>query len=200
MEYCDGHKCGYIKPDGNIEVSFASLQDGHEHVQSEYHPDNGDGDIDGPFQFGVFLAGRHTQWDRDGCCHDDQLPAPEVNLAEEVTRHACFQKTLQGVIIAKEDAVAYEGKDDGIGVQWPEPAEAESDRFLACRNAAQVPFREYHEQGYPDAYEHAYDAPDNGGIGKISDDLVVVRELFNVHVKGFGCWGLNWIFRCRTTS
>ena len=123
-----------------------------------------------------------------------------MNFTEDVTCHAGFEQPLERVIIAQEDAVAYEGEDDGIGVQGPEPSKAESDRFLACRNAAQVPFRENHKQGYPEAYEHTYDAPDNGSIGKISDDPVVVRELFNVHVKGFGCWGLNWIFRCRTAS
>jgi hypothetical protein len=63
-------------------------------------------------------------------------------------------------------------------MQGPEPAKGEADRFLANGDATKIELRINHEQGYPNADEHTNDAPNHSGVGKISDDPVVVREFF----------------------
>ena len=123
MKHSNRYKGCDVEPDGHIQMTFSSFDDGHEHVETKYHPDQGDGQVDGPFKFSIFLTGRHAEWNGDGCCNNDQLPAPEVNLSEQVTGHACFEQALNGIIITHENTVADECKNDGIGVQGPEPAE-----------------------------------------------------------------------------
>ena len=187
MKYGNGYKGCDVKPDGNIEMTFSSFDDGHEHVQAKYHPDQGDGNINGPFKFCIFLTGRHAQWNGDGCSNNDQLPSPEMDFSQQVTGHACLEQPLNRIIVAHENTISNKGENDGIGVQGPEPAEGEANRFFSHRDTADIEFREHHEQCYPYTNEHTDDAPDDSGKGEISDDPVVVRELFNVHIRGFGC-------------
>ena len=71
-------------------------------------------------------------------------------------------------------------------MQGSKPAKGESDCFFSYGNSSDIPFREYHEKGYPETNEHSNDGPNDGSVSKISNDFVVVRELFYVHVKGFG--------------
>jgi hypothetical protein len=63
---------------------------------------------------GSVMAGRH----------DDQLPAPEVELRQQVRRHARLQQALRGVVDAREHHVADEREDHRVGVQRAQAAEA----------------------------------------------------------------------------
>jgi hypothetical protein len=49
---------------------------------------------------------------------------------------------------------------------------------IRAESATQVELWKHHQEGYPDSNEHSNYAPDNGGVSKISDDFVIVRELF----------------------
>ncbi len=62
MKYSDGNKSGNIKPYSNVEVSFPSFKDGGKHVDAEYYPNQGDGNVYGPFKFCIFFSGSHAKW------------------------------------------------------------------------------------------------------------------------------------------
>ena len=56
---------------------------------------------------------------------DDQLPAPEVDIGQQIGRHPDLAEALGGVVDAGEHHVADEGKDDRVGVEGAEPAKSE---------------------------------------------------------------------------
>jgi len=56
VENRNGYPGPDIEPDGYIKVLFTALENGHEHIQAEYDPDQGNGYIYGPFQFGIFFT------------------------------------------------------------------------------------------------------------------------------------------------
>ena len=91
-------------------------REGPKKVNRKNHPDESDRDINGPDQLGIFFTARQPERERDGRCNDDQLPAPEVQIGEKITRQPCFDQALSGVIDAREHHVANEGKNNGIGV------------------------------------------------------------------------------------
>jgi hypothetical protein len=64
------------------------LREGPEEVDREHHPDDRDRDVDRPLELGVLLALRDAERQRDRRGDDDRLPAPEVELGQEVRRHA----------------------------------------------------------------------------------------------------------------
>ena len=118
----DGDERGEVEPDRHVHVPLAPLVDGAEHVQAEHHPDQRDGDVDRPLEFGVLLAGGEAERQRQRRRDDDQLPAPEVDRAERVAEHARLAQPLQRVVHADEDGVAGKGEDHRVGVQRPQPA------------------------------------------------------------------------------
>jgi len=113
MQHCNRYERSDVKPDGHIHVLLAALDDGAEQIDRERHPDNGDGDVNGPFQFGVFLRGGQAERQRDGSGDDDAVPAPEVEPAQGVAEHARLAQPLQRVVDPHEHAVADEGENHG---------------------------------------------------------------------------------------
>ena len=95
MQHRNGYEGGNIKPDGHINMLHPALDDGTDHVGSENKPDHGNKNIDRPFQFGIFLAGGCAACKGNSCQYDDQLPSPEVDLAEQVVEHPGFAKPLE---------------------------------------------------------------------------------------------------------
>ena len=73
------------EPIRNVNVAHLACADGAKEHHGERNPDHGDQDIDRPFEFGVFLALRVTQRQRDGRRQNDQLPTPEGEGGEFVT-------------------------------------------------------------------------------------------------------------------
>ena len=79
IEQGDCHNRRDIEPERDVKAWLIAFGKGPEEVDTEDHPDNGDGDIDGPDQLGVFLATGETGRQCDGCRNNDQLPTPEVD-------------------------------------------------------------------------------------------------------------------------
>jgi hypothetical protein len=73
-----------VEPDGDVEGRLVAPGQRPEEVGGEDDPDDGDGDVDGPDELGVFLAAGEAQRQGDGRRDDDELPAPEVEGGEEV--------------------------------------------------------------------------------------------------------------------
>ena len=57
MEHSHRHECGNVEQNSYIEVADSALEDRADEVHSKYDPDNGNGDINWPFELGIFLAG-----------------------------------------------------------------------------------------------------------------------------------------------
>ena len=124
MQYSNSNKSGNVEPNSHIKVSLSSFENGSEHVPSEHYPDQGNGDINWPFQFGVFLWSGDTQRKCQCSRNNDQLPTPEVDLTQKVAKHSSLQQPLQGVIHPCEDPVSNKGEDHRIGMQRPYPSES----------------------------------------------------------------------------
>ena len=185
VQHGDGDRGGDVEPDGHVHVLFAALEDRAEQVDRERHPNDGDGDVDGPLQFGVFLAGGQAERQGDRRRNDDRLPPPEIEPAQGVAEHARLAEPLQRIINAAEHAVADEGEDHGVGVQRADAAEGGEGRV-------QVQLRPEQLAGGQQAGGGADQAPDRGGDGEGPDDVVVVGECFEwpgaLHDSGLLDW------------
>src|SRR5665811_2224893 len=87
-----------IEPYRDIEVLLVALRESPEEVDREYHPDQGNCDVDRPFELGIFLCLTEAERQRDDGRYDDGLPAPEVDLGERVGGEARLQDTLRRVV------------------------------------------------------------------------------------------------------
>src|SRR5690606_15484292 len=106
-----------------------------------------------------FLAGSVTHQQGEGPARNNGLPAPEVDFAQHVTEHAGFTQALQGIIYAHENAVAYKRKNNGVGVNRSQAAKSSG-------RVAQVQVGINKGSGRPQTCQHAYKAPEHGGVGK----------------------------------
>ena len=122
MEDSNGDEGGDVKPDRHVHVALPPLEDGPNHVDAKDHPDDGDGNVDGPLQLCIFLAGGITQRQTDGSGQYDALPAPEVYLAEQVTVHARLEQALHRVVNPCKARIAHKGKNHCIGMQRADAA------------------------------------------------------------------------------
>ena len=196
VEHRDRDDGGDVEPEGHIEAWFISLLEGPEEIDREDDPDEGDGDVDGPDQFGVFLSAGESGREGDGGGHDDELPSPEVNGGEQVRGQSGFAEALGGIVDACEHHVADEGEDGGIGVKRAEAAEGEEFESIRLdgsegdgleESAVHLPPAEL--SGGDEAHEEADDAPDDGGEGEPPDGPVIELD------GGFDCvcvHGWDW--------
>ena len=170
---------GDVEPNRHVQVPFPASGQGAKEVHGEDHPDQHDRQVDGPLQLGVFLGLGDAQGQRDSRRHDDQLPSPKVDRAEQVAEHARLYQTLGGVIDRRKDAVAGKGEDHRVGVQGAQPAKGEPGK-------AQVHGGQGELQGADQPHQHSNQAPYHGGQGKFAHDAIVVMEGFH---PGGGCAG-----------
>src|SRR5690606_38585583 len=172
-----------VEPQGDVEAGFVAFRQGPEEVDGEDHPDDGHGDVDRPDQLGVLLAAGVAGGQGDGGGEDDELPAPHVDLRQQVRGGAAFAQPLGGVVDAGEGHVADEGEDDRVGVERAEAAEGEVGNALALEEADGDRFEEFAvhlppgELGGADhAAEHADDGPGDGGDHELPHRAVVVGD------------------------
>ena len=100
--------------------------------------------------------------------HDQELPAPEVDLRQDVAEEARLQQPLHRVVGAREDDVPAEREDDRVRVQRPEPAEREERREVQPRH-------EEHGRDQ-DPHEHADHGPDHGGQEEEPRGSIVIAD------------------------
>lgn len=131
VEDGDCDDAGDVEPERDVHVAFAAFDERHEEVGAEEaQPDDGDHEVDGPFEFCVFLALGDAQRKRQCGAHDDQLPAPEVEPAQLVAPHASLAQALGAVVDGCEYSVAREGEDHGVGVERADATEVEPTGFV----------------------------------------------------------------------
>jgi hypothetical protein len=70
-------------------------EDCPEHIPTENHPNEGNRNIDWPFKFSILLSGGKAQRERNGSSKNNQLPTPEVDVAEHIAVHSGFTQALQ---------------------------------------------------------------------------------------------------------
>jgi hypothetical protein len=114
-----------VEPERDVQLLLAPLGQRPEEVHREQHPHHRDGEVDRPLELGVFLRLRIAERQGDRRGHDDHLPAPEVDAAQQVRRHARLEQALAAVVDAGEDHVADEREDHGVGVQRAQATEAQ---------------------------------------------------------------------------
>ena len=175
VQHRDGDDGGDVKPDRDIHVFLAPFDDGAKKIHRERHPYNRDGNINRPFEFRVFFARRVAERQRHGRGDDDGLPAPEIEPAQKIIKHARLAQPLQRVVDAHEHAVADERKNHGVRVQRADAPEADELKIQVGVGVKQL-------HGGQQAHEHPDDAPHHGGDGKRADDTVVVFEGFDLCV------------------
>ena len=111
-----------VEPVGNVDVRAAALHDGAEEHQRVGYPDNRDGDVDGPFEFGVLLGGGQTlRQGEDGGNHDG-LPAPERKCGQAVRNQPRLTGPLDNIIGRGKQCRAPEAEDNQVGMQGTKTA------------------------------------------------------------------------------
>lgn len=77
MQHRHGQDEGPEEPVTHVDMLGIALHQRAEEHDGVADPDNGDQDVDRPFQLGVFLGAGVAQRQADGREQDHQLPAPE---------------------------------------------------------------------------------------------------------------------------
>ena len=167
VQHGDGDDERREEPVGDIDVFDAPLGERAEEHHGIGDPYQGDQDVDGPLELGVFLAAGPAHRQRDRREQDHQLPAPEGEGCKAVREQPDMAGPLHDVVRGGEDRAAPEGEDDGVGVQRAQAAEGEPRQV-------EVQGREQQLGGDDDAHQHADHPPDHGHQRELPDDLVVV--------------------------
>ncbi|CUJ90198.1 Uncharacterised protein [Achromobacter xylosoxidans] len=162
----DGQDVRAEEPVRHVDVLGAALDDGAEEHDGVGHPDQRDQDVDGPFEFGVFLAAGVAQRQGDDGADDDDLPAPEREGGQPVTEKAGLTGALDHVVRGREQRAAAEGEDHGVGVQRAQAAVAEP-------GGVEIQLRPDQLRGEKNTHGHADDAPEHGDQCELPDDTVV---------------------------
>ena len=110
---------GDIEPNRHIHVLFTAFKDSSEEVDAENYPDQGNHEVNRPLEFRVLLPHGYPEGQTDGGCDDDQLPTPEVNVAQNIREHSGFKQPLGRVVNPSENRVTRKSKNGRIRVQGP---------------------------------------------------------------------------------
>ena len=208
VEHGHGDDGGHIEPERNIEARFIALGHSPEEIDSEHDPDEDHGEVDGPNEFGVFLAAGKAGGQRQRGGNNDELPTPEVNRREPVRGDAHLTKPLRRVVNPGKHHVADKGENHRVGVQRPQPTKRQIGNAVGLDKWPPVPAefggqpimqrfghhfqnmpvhlppRELATHQHPEG--HADDCPKNGGDHEAPDGRVVVSDGGGGH--GLGQW------------
>ncbi len=155
------------EPVTDINVLGGALHHGAEEHVGVGHPDDGDQDVDRPFQFGVFLGAGVAQRQADGCQQDHQLPAPESECRHFWRKQLGLAGALHRIVGTGEQRAAAKGEDHRVGVQWAQTTEAGPRQVEVEFGPDQLGREENPEP-------HADDAPHHRHNGELADHPVVV--------------------------
>ncbi|MNM54755.1 hypothetical protein D3C81_658830 [compost metagenome] len=155
------------EPVTDINVLGGALHQRAEEHHGVGHPDNGDQDVDRPFQFGVFLGAGITQRQADGSQQDHQLPGPESESCQAWREQGGLAGALDRIIGSGEQCATTEGEDHRVGVQRSQAAEAGPGEVEVERRPDEL-------RGKKNAEPHPDDSPHHRHNGELADHLVVV--------------------------
>ncbi|MDT4777679.1 hypothetical protein FQZ97_98560 [compost metagenome] len=155
------------EPVTDIDVLGLALHDRAEEHDGVGDPDNGDQDVDRPFQLGVFLGAGVAQRQADGRQQDHQLPAPETERGDFRRKQPGLAGALHRIERTGKQRAAAKGEDHGVGVQWAQAAEAGPRQI-------EVEFGPDQLGSEKNPEPHADDAPHHRHNGELADHLVVV--------------------------
>ena len=178
VEHRDRHDARDVEPNRDVEVALPAARDRSEKIHGEDDPDDGDRDVDRPLELRVLLRLREPEREGDGRAKDDQLPAPEVDAAQEIAEHPRFQQSLRGVIRPAEEGVSREGEDDGVRMERPETPKTEP-------RLAEIEDRIRELEGDEQPHQHPHQPPRECGDQKLSHDRVVVSERLELLVHSW---------------
>ena len=110
------------EPVRHVDVREFAPRDGAEEHDRVRHPDQGDQDVDRPFQLRVFLGSREPERQRDDRKHDHRLPAPERECGETIAEEARVAGSLHDIVGGGEQRASAEREDHRVRMQWTQPA------------------------------------------------------------------------------
>ena len=167
MQHRDGDDEGTKKPVGNVDVRYAAAHNRAEENHCVTDPDQGDQNVDRPFQFGVFLAAGkpHRQGDRRQ--NDNGLPTPESECGKRRKGQFDVAGMLHHVVGAGKQRTAAEGKDDRVGVQWAQATEGQPGNV-------EVEYRPGQLCGDQHTHRHADQTPHDRHDRKLPYDFIIV--------------------------
>ena len=149
-------------------MPFATASERTKKVDRKRHPNDGDRQIDRPFQLGVLLARAHTQRERNHCRDDDRLPTPEVKPAECITENARLAEPLSAVVHGDENGIGGERKNRGVRVQRSQSPES--------LKRGQIQFGHRQLQCHDQTHQQRDNAPQHGSEQERAGNRVVVDE------------------------
>ncbi|MCY1409608.1 hypothetical protein D9M71_249620 [compost metagenome] len=170
MQDGDGEDEGAEEPVAHVDVLGLALHQRAEEDDGVADPDDGDQDVDRPFQFGVFLRAGVAQRQAHGGQQDDQLPSPEGERGQGVGEQPRLAGALYRVVGGGEQCAAAEGEDHRIGVQRAQASEARPGQVEIEVGPDQL-------RRDQDADGHADDAPYHCHDGELADHLIVISRL-----------------------
>ena len=161
-----GQNKATVKPVGHVDMRHLALDDRPEKHYRISYPNDGNQNVDRPFQLGVFLALRKPQRQSDGGQHNHRLPAPEHQRRQRVGKEPRVAGSLHHVERTSHQGTTTKGKNHRVGMQGAQASEMQK---------TDIEFRPDQLRGDDDTDEHADNTPDHGHDGKLAHNLIVVR-------------------------
>jgi hypothetical protein len=105
------------EPVRHIDVRGLASGNGHDEIEGECKPDDGDGQVDGPLELCVLLALGQSEGQGDDGRDDDGVPTPKHEPSHLVAPQPYTAGTLHRVEGTGHERTAAEGKDDRVGME-----------------------------------------------------------------------------------
>ena len=156
-----------IEPVGDVDRLDPAFRDGAEEDDGETHPDHGDGDVEGPLQFGVLLAAGPSREERYAAAQHADLPGETAEPGESRSEQRHMACALHAVERGAHQCRDAEAEDHRVGVQRSQSAERQP--FLA-----EVELRPHEFRRDMDAGRHAEERPDDGEDDQRRNDPVSI--------------------------
>ena len=180
-----------VEPQRHVEARLVALGQRPEKVDGKDHPDHRHQDIDRPDQLRVLLAARQPQRQGHRRQHDDDLPAPEMQPAQEIARRRHLAQPLRRVVNPREHHVPDEREDRRVRVQRAQPPEGQEFQPGVQLPVPQLP-------GDEDPGQQADRPPDHGGPEEVADRFVLVSHTHGAQGPGCQVGGVGGIMHgCR---
>ncbi len=173
MQVSDHDDHAHKEPVRHINVRALAYRDRHDVIQTECDPDQGDQNINRPFQLCVFLALGDSQRQCDHGQHDDQVPAPEGEPRQAVAPQFGPAGALHYIVAGGHQGTATKRENHRISMQRTQSPKGNVRNIEIHERPRQFGCNIYTEQR---AYDQIYDCHD----GKPSDHIHIVLNRYRL--------------------
>ncbi len=163
----DRENKGQIEPVGHVDMRLAAAAQGFDIDREIGYPNQGDGDVQRPLEFGVFAALGDARYVGQRAQRHAAGPTPEGELGQPGEGQPGLAGALHDVVGGGEQGAAAETEDHQGGVDRTQPPEGQLGNIVIKERPSQF-------AGDVDADGHAEYRPYHRHDRELADDVVII--------------------------